>query len=327
MEHINNQLKNIYKTYFKPMMDKTNNAENYFETILNENYTPPNINYEYESSNKQANNYLKKFDLNDFILNYKKYFINMLNDKLDKSIITIYNYITYFTIIFRDLFTKYKDINLKKIHEWFKKLLYSFQVLIINYNENNNILSPLEKDKFIPYPEVLKILNNLNNNNYKNHILKLLLSLYTLTPPVRNELKEVKFLTNLNDNNLNDDYIYINKTNNKVMFIFNKEKKNHEAIKYEIDNQQLKDLLFYSYDTYPREFVISSIKNKDKPVTEYQKYNYFKMIDPRLGVNMLRSSYYSYNCSIYKNQNEIKNDAFKSRTSTNTIRSNYYKNN
>ena len=175
------------------------------------------------------------------------------------------------------------------------------------------------------YEEILDIFNSLENITLKQNIKKLLLALYILEAPSRLEMMHTKFLLDITKNNLTDDYIFIDVQNDKAEVIFNKTKKSKKDIRYFINNRILKDLIFDSYNRYPRENIICSVCNKDKFINEHQKTKCLKSINPKFNINMLRSSYYTYHASLYKNYNEMNNDCFKSRTSVDNMMKHYLK--
>ena len=318
---INETLYNIYTTHFKSSISKFvkfhDYAINFFEISRYEMYDPPVIDYKIELSNKQANNFIKKYDLKDLVLNYKKYFTQTLENLLLKNstMTTIYNYIIYYVLLFKSLNEKYNEKIIESIHKYFKNILYTFKTCIIDYKENNKVDNITDE---IIFEDLLDIVKNISNDTYKNHILKLYLSLYTLTSPLNNESKNSKFLLDINNNNNIDDYIYLDKNNNIIKFIINK--KDNKTL-YDIDNQELKDLIFYSYNLYPREYVITSFMNKNKSIEDNQKNKYLKSIHPALTINSIRTSYLNY--IVNKNNKVFKDESKYSRqTKINKINKN-----
>ena len=340
---LNESLRLLYDTNFKPIIEeaKLKIKTHYIDksNILEKIYKPKNIIYTYPCNYHLNNknilsmiNICKAENFTDFIINYKFYFYIILDHAITKnnSMKTISNYIKYFTVLFRDLtahdyIDEENKITIINIHTYFKNLLSTFNEYIIIFKEQENKLNETEKINFVKYEEVLQIYNNLKNESLDQNIKKVILALYVLEAPARLEMLNTKFILNINDNDLKEDYIFLDKENNNVEIIFNKRKKNKGNIKYTVKNQELKELLFDSYNRYPRLNVICSITDKDKVIKPCQKINYLKYINPKFCVNMLRSSYYSYHTPLYKDYNDMNADAFKSRTSTTTIMKHYYK--
>jgi len=215
---------------------------------------------------------------------------------------------------------------------------------IINQKEGNNKRDELEETKHIDFSLILKRRDDIENlfHNFSDKFNKtaydinqdlILLSLYSLLPPERCELFDLKFYNSLsiNENN-NEDYILIE--NNKCFLILNKIKKTHSSIKINIYNEciKLNDLLIESYTLYKRNNVFTA-KNKYpvfKSVKAPNIANRFKVIfkdyNKNIGVNAIRSSYISYklkNPCITYNQKE--NIANKMRTSVTQIEKHYKK--
>lgn len=192
---------------------------------------------------------------------------------------------------------------------------YSCLVLFLRYyfegGDWDNKLSAFEEKKYIDFKDVLDIQIKLRNQYYSlsspystkaydlNNDL-LLLSLYCLIPPLRNEIKHLKFTTT--SKTTGDWILFID---DEIYLDLNEEKKRHDAIQFNIsqDSPDLARIIYDSYKYYPREFVFT-IKNKypsvDKQASEssldVRLSNIFKQFLPNknISVNSLRSSYVSY---------------------------------
>ena len=141
----NELLYDIYIKNFKPLINKDIKSQEeindcFFEISKNDLYEVPNINYEIILSNRQANGFIKKHNLNDLVQNYKNHFAQTLKTLLIKNnkLSTIYNYILYYVLLFKSLYEKYNKETLQFIHEYFKNILQSFRGLIMNRKNKIN---------------------------------------------------------------------------------------------------------------------------------------------------------------------------------------------
>jgi hypothetical protein len=177
-------------------------------------------------------------------------------------------------------------------------------------DEFKNELSELELEKFVPFNKILDIQKELQikfDNMDKKDTVKaydvnqelLLVSLYSLIPPLRNEVKTLKF------NSLTQtegDWVVI-KPDGTVYMDLNEEKKRHEAILLKIseDSPQLARILIQSYELYPRTAVFTQLKkypdvSKQASVSSLDDrlVKAFASTGKKVSVNSLRSSYFSY---------------------------------
>lgn len=163
-----------------------------------------------------------------------------------------------------------------------------------------------------------------------------LLSLYCLIPPLRGEIKTLKFADNPQQDYLdrltsrNSDIVLIE--GNTYSLEFNTVKKRHGNIKFDLP-QHLQNILKQSYTLYKRTNVFTDVKaypqNADKPVRPATVANRLKKMfsDFDVGSSMLRSSYvtYMYNKRPRINYNTKKEMARRMRTSLNMMEGVYYK--
>ena len=174
-------------------------------------------------------------------------------------------------------------------------------------DENKQELNPREEKAFVPFEIVLatqkkmaQLFNDLKNKKnkeaYKLNQDLLLVSLFSLIPPNRDEIKELHFTTTPKTDN--KDYIYIN--GDEVKMYLNKTKKKHDGIRIDIsgESKELANLLKESYSLYPREFVFTHYNKRDIQIkiTGMNKrlIKIFKFTGKNAGTNSLRSSYASY---------------------------------
>ena len=177
-------------------------------------------------------------------------------------------------------------------------------------DEHNNELSPEEEKKFVSWDVILARQQQLQRQFYsiQNKHTKpaydlnndlLLLSLYSLIPPLRNEVKHLKFT---HSNKTDYDYIWLD-NDGEVLLDLNLNKKRHDPIVFSLtkDAPELAKLITDSYTLYPREYVFTA-KNKYPDLTKKASENsldgrlrsLFYFTGKNVSVNSLRSSYVSY---------------------------------
>jgi hypothetical protein len=205
---------------------------------------------------------------------------------------------------------------LSPVYRLFSIMVFQLHDMIMD-DEGRNELTQLEEKKYINWKDVLKIqasmeaeFNNIVEKKTKeaydlNNDL-LLISLYSLIPPLRNEIKLLEFTHNMTDKD--KDYIYINKKMDNIVIEFNKEKKRHGKIYFDLakgkyKNAHLMKIIKESYVLYPRKYLFT-IKNDYPDVSSkatvralderllniFYKYG----IENQITVNSLRSSYVTY---------------------------------
>jgi len=204
-----------------------------------------------------------------------------------------------------------------KTRSLYKYQKYSHLVSSLGIAQSNidsrNVLTETEYKKFLPYETILdyqnKLINEFNSMTEKEKLSKrgydlnqksLLLSLYTLIHPLRDEPKILEFtFIKKEDNN---DYIYF-RDDGDVMLLLNTEKKRHipEDRNLTKDAPLLAEILKQSYKLYPRPYLFATVnkgKYKKKVVSTLsatlvkifsKEYPYINV-----GSSSIRSSYYSY---------------------------------
>lgn len=217
---------------------------------------------------------------------------------------------------------------------------YSALVLFLSNqfeaDEHNNELSELELKKFVPFNIILDKQNELqkqfqamqNKNTIKAYDLNqnlILISLYSLIPPLRREVFGLKFSNTVQKS---DDWIVIKPE--EVLMDLNEEKKRHDAILFNLTNDapELAKILRESYELYPRTYLFTPFKKYPDVSTqasvstlETRLTSLFLFTGKSVSVNSLRSSYVSYmNSEAIKNGkqlsvNQKEKIAYKMRTS------------
>lgn len=199
-------------------------------------------------------------------------------------------------------------------------------------DEADQKLNINEEKTFINFSVVLETQKKLNQEFIKNPTYQknqdlLLLSIYSLIPTLRDELKLLEFTTTKKTDR---DYIFFNK-NNDVFIDLNKTKKKHNEITFNIsqDAPELAEIIKQSYKLYPRNFLFTNyddINEKAQIQNLTRRLNkIFKFTGKNIGVNSLRSSYASYldeNRMTVKEKDKL---AEKMRTSRRYLDLNYIK--
>ena len=197
-------------------------------------------------------------------------------------------------------------------------------------NETDQKLNKREEKSFVPFEIVLEVQQKLEkefeaNPSYKTNQDLLLLSLYSLIPVMRDELKLLEFTTTKNNDG---DYIYFK--GNDIILDLNNPKKKHEGIQFNITNDapHLAEIIQTSYKLFPRQFVFTNYDSEEKAKVQNLSRRLIKMFDftgKNVGVNSLRSSYATYQD---KNRMTVKEKdalAKKMRTSRQYLDLNYIK--
>ena len=215
--------------------------------------------------------------------------------------------------------------------------------------DDSNLLTDLEMSKFVPFDFIMlkqitleqqfKNLTEDEKLTQKGFNLNqdlLLLSLYTLIPPLRDEVKTLEFTFK---KETKGDFIqFFN--NGDVYLILNEIKKRHDPIEFNLTqlSPQLADILKESYELYPRKPLFASVKDNEyvKKQVKTLSTNLIKIFsndypDKNVGVNAIRSSYYSYRNKLSVQSGTIlpytikKQIALQMRTSVEKLDRNYLK--
>lgn len=311
-------------------------------------------NGKYKQSDKVYYNIIKFITNNIFktndntitflIQNNIKIFTLLLDYRIKnkQSISTFNNDLKMLSRIFKLAFGDDNDIYKK-----YSRLQTDFNNIVINNETGKNILNKYEKDKYIDFESILKIrqdLEDIYNENVKlyghndfkswySHYKMLILSIYTLTPPLRCDLMDTEILTDLNDMDETIDYVYIpDDPNAPVEYIFNTKYKNKDPICYTIgydddSNEHLTKILKDSNKYYKRKYLLPTSSNYNVKSSLDNIKNHLKFIikDHILGVNILRSSYITWRHKNNVSYNDMKDDALKMRSSVNIQLQDYRK--
>ena len=223
-----------------------------------------------------------------------------------------------------ELYEKYASV-MKALKEW------------VNFSEGDNTLNPNEIDRFIPWDYVMLEQRNLQQlfDGIENKKTKpafavnqdlLLLSLYCLIPPLRAEVKTLKFTKTRQDKG---DWIFF--YNNDIVLELNEMKKKHDYIRLQLP-EDLKAIIRQSYELYPREAVFvdknkyPQMKQVSVKTLDGRMADMFRKYGVRVGSSVLRSSYVTHMESLHDlTYNQRQNIARQMRTSSEQMLLSYKK--
>jgi hypothetical protein len=203
--------------------------------------------------------------------------------------------------------------------------------------ENTFNEAELRKGGLIPWEMVLNKQKELQSRFYNidNQVSKegyalnqelLLISLYSLIPPLRNEPKFLEYTETKQDTG---DWVLIQGTEAKLDL--NEIKKKHDPIQLTLP-EKLQKILLDSYALYPRKYVFTDVlkyPNKDKKAAlmtmNNRLENLFKGSTYKVGASMLRSSYVTFRYEKQLTYNQKEEIARRMRTSIEIMERNYLK--
>lgn len=182
---------------------------------------------------------------------------------------------------------------------------------VVNYTGNK-----YDKTKYIEWEKVLEIQKDMEakfkrmkkdtreSYDFNNDLL--LISMYCLIPPLRNEIKLLEFTESQQDND--KDYVFINKKKNIVWLKLNLKKNVHNPITFDLVSRKYKSphlasIIRESYKLYPRKYLFTKKNNfpymdkkTSKRALDERMVNIFYRngINQQITINSLRSSYVKY---------------------------------
>jgi len=244
---------------------------------------------------KIINNVLVKLNIpftNGNILTHADKIYDFIINKGNYATTTKRDYLIIFSLLLKSLGqNKAGDYVYKNVKEYAK---------IHNDNEYKQTLDENEQKNYIIYDDLFKKVQTLisvyNNKQTTQNIIKLLvLSLYVLHPPLRNDYYNMKIIFNSNDDDFKNNFLLIDGNNYYVIINNDKVIKNYGRGEIPISNQTLKNIL----DIYINNYAFSNIylfeNTNGEPYTKRKiKYiinNMFK--NKVLNIYNLRSAYIS----------------------------------
>jgi hypothetical protein len=231
------------------------------------------------------------------------------------------------------------------LYRAYKALTSALHTSILRRLKSLNITTEKDQQHISGFDELLKVQLKLqkayeesDTKKYINNLQLLYFSSYVLTPPVRGEIRLLKFSFDkpaaLKDKD--NDYIYLDMKNDDQIceFILNKQKKSNDSISYEIGfignngknlfGLELTKLYKNSYNEFNRTYCFENLKTKKPYSSDTAKNWLLNLIDGKqTGINSIRSSVASYFHNRQYNHNVKENLATKMRHSSSVASSNY----
>jgi len=331
----NLELKDEFKKPIKkiPLYSKLANKEYETSTSKSDKNIADTIKF-FRNNLPSFQKYKTDDDISWVVTHHRLLTVELLNyyaNQESKRVATIIGRINAITRIFKIAYeTKNYDLYDK----------YSTLVIFLGAHfeddEFNNELSAIEIKKFITFDIVLNkqkelqksfdaIENKLTARAYDLNQDLVLLSLYSLIPPLRNEIKKLKFTKTIQKT---EDWVVIKP--DEIALDLNEEKKRHNAIYFNLteDAPELAKILKQSFDLYPRTFVFTHLKkypdvsNQATPQSLDDRITkLFTFTGKMVSVNTFRSSFVTYiNSEAIKNGRQLtvkekEKIAYKMRTS------------
>jgi hypothetical protein len=231
------------------------------------------------------------------------------------------------------------------LYKSYRALTSALHISILRRLKSQNFTTEKDQQRISPFDELLKVQLKLqkayeedNTNHYIKNLQLLYFSSYVLTPPVRGEIRLLKFGFDkpaaLRDKD--NDYIYLDMSNDDQIgeFILNKNKKSNDSISYEIGfisnnaknlfGLELTRLYKKSYNQFKRIYCFENLKT-NKPYSPDTAKNWLlNLIDgKKTGINSIRSSVASYFHNNNYSHSVKETVAKKMRHSVNIASSNY----
>ena len=211
------------------------------------------------------------------------------------------DYLIVFSLLLKNLGQpRAGEIVYRKVKEYAKKH---------NESEYTQTLDENEKKNYIKYEQLFEKVNELinvyNNNPTDKNIIKLvILSLYVLHPPLRNDYHNMKIIYNDYEDDKKSNYLLI--TNNNMYVIINNDKviKRHGRGEIPITNKTLKSILNQYINNYAFNNIYLFENTNETPFTKRQiKYYINNMFKNKvLNIYNLRSAYIS---NFYRNNLDL----------------------
>lgn len=246
------------------------------------------------------------------------------NSNILKNLNKFYNYVidekNYVKTTSRDILIILNKFLINMNQEKTAKIVYEKAV---QYNKDylkcelEQGLSEREKQNYVKYDDLFNKVQTLidvyNSNKTKKNIINLLiLSLYVLQPPLRNNYNDIKLIyTDNQETDSKQNYLLI--TDNLMYVIINNDKvtNSHGRGEIPIPNKTLDYILRLYINSYAFNNTYLFENNNGTPFTKRQiQYiinNYFKNVNKILNIHCLRSAYIT---NFYKHNHSLisKND-------------------
>ena len=235
------------------------------------------------------------------VLTHMDKIYDYINTRGNYATTTKRDYLIVFSLLLKNLGQpRAGEIVYRKVKEYAKQH---------NESEYTQTLDENEKKNYIKYEQLFEKVNELinvyNNNQTEKNIIKLvILSLYVLHPPLRNDYYNMKIIFNDYEDDKKSNYLLI--TNNNMYVIINQDKviKLHGRGEIPITNKTLKNILTEYINNYAFNNIYLFENKNRTPFTKRQiKYYINNMFKKKvLNIYNLRSAYIS---NFYKNNLDL----------------------
>jgi hypothetical protein len=290
--------------------------------------------------------YADKDDLDWVVLQHRLLALELFEYYKTKEEGSVSTLETRFNSILRIIRIAY-DTKKLPLYKLFSVIVFQLHGRVTD-RDGQNILNRFEKKKFVNWADVLKIQSVLQTKfdamrdkktkqayDLNNDLL--LLSMYCLIPPLRNEVKTLEFTRQIRNNK--KDYIYVSQNKNMIILKLNQIKKQHKKVHFDLTsgrfaNKYLADIIKQSITLYPRQYLFTlknaypdtSVKATQRALDE-RLISIFNRhgIKNTISVNSLRSSYVSYRLSQPISYNQKLMIVYQMRTSLVCLERSYNK--
>lgn len=240
------------------------------------------------------------------------------------------------------LFMIARNLQLSGDETHYKKYQQKAQELYaeLQKEEATNQQTDKEKEAYRSHRFLMKIIDEYYDDytmmSYKNHIKFLVLCLTVLQPPVRTDFyTTAKFITQATQNNKVNNYVFLNARSRKIYYIINDDKvketklynMNKQYSQIEIEDNRLKEILFYSFEVYNREYLLQANHRDNTPISQNTYLNWLRAMtgSENMTNDIMRSSYITWFYNNHKKQSDRDNLALKMRHTSDTAARNYFK--
>ena len=161
-------------------------------------------------------------------------------------------------------------------------------------------LLPRRIDNYVSLEDVIKRREYYKNlferdkHNAKNNLSWVLLSLYTMQPPLRQDYKDMQIVDVL-PKNKKENYLWRKGIEYYIVIRKDKVVKSHGAAQFELSDQ-LNNVINESLEAFPRKYILSTQRDGSKPIQKKGFESLLRQCFPgkHVNVDILRSAYVTY---------------------------------
>lgn len=187
---------------------------------------------------KMWKGYLNKIN-KDFIFSSKEELEQQLLD-INKTYSSAYNMSTLLRAT-----CKINEVDIK-----LKEIVFNLYKELREKSGDEQLNNRMNKKQW-SLEELIDIMRNIKMTDYKSTIIKLLIAMYTINPPLRNDYYNVKIIKDNSIANDNDNYIDLN---NKILNIYCIKSK---KFKKDFLSDELIDIINESLNIFPRNYLFT----------------------------------------------------------------------